>query len=139
MKINIEISHGDLIKADATNIQALFLVCQSFAKTYKVGEENNLREVVNAEYAKRHKPKEKTVENKSDAETTPKTTEKKSAEKLDRAEIEAQIKKIALEGKEKGASSKIKEIIQSYGVEKLSEVPDEKMTELLQKIQEAMK
>ena len=53
---------------------------------------------------------------------------------INRKDIESEIKQIALDGKEKGASKKIKEIIQTYGVEKLSDVPDEKMTELLEKV-----
>ena len=53
---------------------------------------------------------------------------------INRKDIEAEIKQIALDGKEKGASKKIKEIIQTYGVEKLSDVPDEKLPELLEKV-----
>ena len=133
MKINIELTHEDLMKADAENIQSLFLICQSFAKTYKVGEESAMRETVNAEYDKRHKA---TENKKTD---TPSEEPKAQTEKpFDRKEIETQIKQIALDGKDKGASKKIKECIQSYGVEKLSAVPDDKMADLLQKVQEAV-
>ena len=124
MKITIEFNHEDIVRADEVNFQGFFLMVQSFAKSLKEGKEKVLREAA-----------DKFVEEKKSA----KDAEVETADKnFNRAEIEAEIKKIALDGKDKGASKKIKEIIQSYGVEKLSAVPDDKMTELLAKIQEAV-
>ena len=121
MKITIEFDHSDIIRADEVNFQGFFLMIQSFAKSLQEGKEKVLREAV-----------DKFVEEKKSA----KDAEGESVEKnFNRAEIETQIKQIALDGKDKGASKKIKEIIQSYGVEKLSAVPDDKMAELLQKVQ----
>ena len=121
MKITIEFDQSDIIRADEVNFQGFFLMIQSFAKSLQEGKEKVLREAV-----------DKFVEEKKSAKVE--TAEKN----FNRAEIETQIKQIALDGKEKGASKKIKEIIQSYGVEKLSEVPDEKMAELLAKVQESV-
>ena len=121
MKITIEFDHSDIIRADEVNFQGFFLMIQSFAKSLQEGKEKVLREAV-----------DKFVEEKKSA----KDAEGESVEKnFNRAEIETQIKQIALDGKDKGASKKIKEIIQSYGVEKLSAVPDDKMAELLKKVQ----
>ncbi len=116
MKITIELNNEDIVKADETNFEALFVLIQSFTKSLKVGAENIMREKVSELHAEKNS----------------------KAEQIDRAEIEKQIKQIALEGKEKGASAKIKELIHGYGVEKLSAVPDDKMTELLQKVQDAI-
>ena len=121
MKITIEFDQSDIIRADEVNFQGFFLMIQSFAKSLQEGKEKVLREAV-----------DKFVEEKKSAKVE--TAEKN----FNRAEIETQIKQIALDGKEKGASKKIKEIIQSYGVEKLSDVPDDKMIELLQKVQAAV-
>ena len=121
MKITIEFDQSDIIRADEVNFQGFFLMIQSFAKSLQEGKEKVLREAV-----------DKFVEEKKSAKVE--TAEKN----FNRAEIETQIKQIALDGKDKGASKKIKEIIQSYGVEKLSDVPDDKMTELLQKVQAAV-
>ena len=124
MKITIEFDQSDIIRADEVNFQGFFLMIQSFAKSLQEGKEKVLREAV-----------DKFVEEKK----TAKAAKVEPAEKnFNRAEIETQIKQIALDGKDKGASKKIKEIIQSYGVEKLSDVPNEKMTELLQKVQAAV-
>ena len=121
MKITIEFDQSDIIRADEVNFQGFFLMIQSFAKSLQEGKEKVLREAV-----------DKFVEEKKSAKVE--TAEKN----FNRVEIETQIKQIALDGKDKGASKKIKEIIQSYGVEKLSDVPDDKMIELLQKVQAAV-
>ena len=92
----------------------------------KEGEEKIFRETTDKFIAEKQAKKTSTVE---------KSEEIQKPIAFNRKEIESQIKKIALDGKEKGASTKIKELIHGYGVEKLSEVPDENMTELLQKVQ----
>ena len=120
MKITIEFNHEDIVRANDAEFEAFFVMVQAFAKTLKVSDKKFLSD--------------KVPENQ-----TEKSSAKTDAEKnFNRAEIETEIKKIALEGKEKGASIKIKEILKSFGVEKLSAVPDDKMTELLAKIQEAV-
>lgn len=119
MKITIEFDQSDIVRADEVNFQGFFLMVQSFAKSLKEGKEKVLRESV-----------DKFIEKK--------TSTAETETKFNRADIESQIKQIALEGKEKGASAKIKELIHGYGVEKLSAVPDDKMAELLQKVQAAV-
>lgn len=118
MKITIEFDHTDIKRADEVNFQGFFLMVQSFAKSLKEDNEKILRESVN-----------KFIEEKNSAKNNS-TAEKK----FNRADIESEIKKIALEGKEKNVSSKIKEFIREYGFEKLNEVPDEKISELLEKV-----
>ena len=123
MKVTIEFSHEDITRADETNFEAFFVMVQAFAKSLKVGNENILREKVSQVHAEKHSAKKDSTAEKNSVE-----------EKINREEIETEIKKIALEGKEKGASMKIKEILKSFGYEKLSEVPDKKMVELLGKV-----
>ena len=136
MKIIIELDHTDIVNSSAPEFEALFTVIQMYAKTVKLqkeivpkvfSDELKKQEEKHRAQAQSHFEKNSTAEKNSAVEN--------SAEKnFNRAEIEAEIKKIALDKKESGASKKIKEFIQSYGVEKLSEVPDEKIIELLEKV-----
>lgn len=66
----------------------------------------------------------------------PKTEETAApAEKVDREAISARVKEIAFNGKAEGKPKKIKALLQEYGVEKLPDLPDDKMNEFLEKVE----
>ena len=132
MKITIELEHTDIVNSAAPEFEALFTVIQMYAKTVKLQKEivpKVYSDEVQKQEEKHRAAAKNTVEN-IPAEKVSTVEEKK----FNRAEIETEIKKIALEGKEKGASLQIKECIKSFGCEKLSEVPDDKLLELLEKV-----
>ena len=126
MKITIELEHTDIVNSAAPEFEALFTVIQMYAKTVKLQKE--ITPKVYSDEVHKHEEKYRAAA-KNSVENIP--AEEKN---FNRAEIEAEIKKIALEGKEKGASLQIKECIKSFGCGKLSEVPDDKLLELLEKV-----
>lgn len=83
--------------------------------------------------------KEETVAEPPKAEETPKVEEppkKDEAEKsFDREAIVKRVKEIAAEGKAEGKPAKIKEILLSYNVERLPDLPDDKLPEFLTKVE----
>ena len=159
MNISITFEHADIVGVDATEFGALFHIIGTYAKMTrgilpsdeitrnqrealqrrmkKVFEETDFMKKVDNAKAKNEQAIEQNAE--KPAEKIAETPEASPAKNpVNRKDIETAIKQIASDGREKGASKKIKEIIQSYGVEKLSEVPDEKMAELLAKVQESV-
>ena len=163
MNISITFEHADIVGVDATEFGALFHIIGTYAKMTrgilpsdeitrnqrealqrrmkKVFEETDFMKKVDNAKAKNEQAIEQNEEKpvEKSAEKIAETPEASPAKNpVNRKDIETAIKQIASDGREKGASKKIKEIIQSYGVEKLSEVPDEKMAELLAKVQESV-
>ena len=144
MRILIELDHNDIVGTEAPEFEALFTVVQGYCKMVKgtqaIAPKVYVEELEKARERDRAKArKQAKIESEQKTEQAEKSADNKtenSTEKtFDRDEIEKQIKKIATEGKDKGASAIIRKCIQSYGVEKLSAVPDDKMAELLQKVQ----
>ena len=120
MEITIKLTDSDLVNADPVNLQAFILMIQSFKKSIVLDDKNIFREAVNKQVE----------ENKKNSS---KVEEKVSAEKsFDRKEIEAEIKKSYADKKE--LQPIIKEFLNQNGAKKLSEVPDEKIIELLEKV-----
>lgn len=133
MTITITLEHSDIVGTEHGEIEALFCILQAYAKMTKGTSKNSLADArkANEEEMKESNNSANPAEEK---ETVEKSTETKPETTFDRKKIENEIKQIALEGKEKGISKKIKSIIQGYGFEKLNEVPDDKMQELLEKV-----
>lgn len=153
MTVTVTFDHMDIVGTESKEFESLFVILQAYAKMTRgplMMPPNSISKDFNAESVRENIRRNYThkgnygvkVEakpnagNAEKAENPPETkAETPPVEKaINRKDIEAEIKQIALDGKEKGASKQIKEIIQTYGVEKLSDVPDEKMPELLEKV-----
>ena len=140
MRILIELDHNDIVGTEAPEFEALFTVVQGYCKMVKgtqaIAPKVYVEELEKARERDRAKARNQAkIESAQKTEQADNKTENSTEKTFDREEIEKQIKKIATEGKDKGASAIIRKCIQSYGVEKLSAVPDDKMAELLQKVQ----
>ena len=140
MRIVIELDHNDIVGTEAPEFEALFTVIQGYCKMVKgaqaIAPKVYVEELEKARERDRAKARNQVkIETEQKSEQAEKTEDNKTEKNFDRKEIENQIKDIAAKGKDKGASATIKKCIQSYGVEKLSAVPDDKMAELLQKVQ----
>jgi len=61
--------------------------------------------------------------------------ESKKADKPDRAAISERLKEIAKNGKAEGKPKKIKALLQEYGVDKVPDLPDDKLEEFLEKVE----
>lgn len=147
MTITIMLDHADIVGTDGEEFNSLFVILQAYAKMTRGPimmaadclsrniNSQGVRENIKKNYAdKGNGSEENTAKAISENPPEPKAETPPIENSINRKDIEAEIKQIALDGKEKGASKKIKEIIQTYGVEKLSDVPDEKMPELLEKV-----
>ena len=141
MTITITLDHSDIVGTESREFESLFIILQAYAKMTKgpmTMPPNSLSNALND--AAKKSVEEKVTVSKTELQqtaTNENTSEppKNSVENsIDRKSVETEIKQIALNGKEKGLSKKIKELIQGYGFEKLSEVPDKKILELLEKV-----
>lgn len=134
MKIVIELEHSDLVNSESQELTALFTVIQAYAKAVK--KPKKITPQIYTDEVHKHEERIKEMA-RQEAE---KKVEKNSAENtvensFDRKKIEQEIRILSREGKEKHLSSKIKDIIRNeYGVNLLEEVPDEKISELLEKV-----
>ena len=147
MTITITLDHADIVGTDGAEFDSLFVLLQAYAKMTRGPmmlapdslssriNPKGVRENIKKNYADKGNYTEETHAN-SILENPPETKKETPPVEnpISRKDIETAIKQIALDGKEKGVSKKIKEIIHEYGVEKLSDVPNEKMPELLEKV-----
>lgn len=127
MTITITLDHSDIIGTETREFESLFCILQAYAKmtrgSFPPDSLSSAQEEVKEE-----------VSTKADSELKAEHDEPTENNSSYRKKIESEIKQIALDGKEKGISKKIKLLIQGYGVEKLNEVPDDKLKELLEKV-----
>ncbi len=142
MTITITLDHADIAGTDENDFQALCFILQTYAKITRAQLPTSHLSKIDK---MAHDWADKKLENveKTSSNEDPKPAENQQETKTDsppvedsinRKSIEAEIKQIATAGKEKGVSKKIKEFIHDYGVEKLSDVPNEKIQELLEKV-----
>lgn len=143
MTITITLDHYDIIGTDKENILALAEMLQNFAKSTKTTDVSATVQKKDSSEQKKveiqnqtESEKKQSVENPQKPKNSGSSVEEKKSTKTpeERATIEGQIKRIAMNGKDKGISKKIKAIMDEYGVEKLADVPDEKIEELLEKV-----
>ena len=80
----------------------------------------------------KEEPKEEPEKTEEPAETATADEEKPE---IDREAIVEKIKKIAFEGKAEGKPKKMKTLLAEYGVEKLPDLPDDKLPEFLKKVE----
>lgn len=143
MTITITLDHYDIVGTDKENMLTLAEVLQNFAKSTKMTEvqakiqQKDLSEKKDVEIQNQTEgEKNQTGENSQKPEISRSSVEEKKSTKTpaERATIEGEIKRIAMQGKDKGITKKIKAIMDEYGIEKLADVPDEKIDELLEKV-----
>lgn len=139
MKIKIELEHEDIVQVETVEFEAFMGVVQVYAKAVKGEAKKYPADMMSKglptidDLLKLRKKKEK---GETAAQKKEKPEENPEPKEFNREEAEAEIKRIAMEGKGKGISKEIKEIIQSYGYERMGELPDEKLEELLKKVRE---
>lgn len=139
MTITITLEHYDITSASPEDMVAVATTLQKFAKNTKYVKEVakvQPKSIANIEDVEEAKAEEKTVrENPSKTEIKNSAEESKpSKTPAERARIEGEIKRLAMQGKEKNLTKKIKSILDEYGVEKLGDVPDDKIEELLERV-----
>ena len=140
MTITITLDHSDIACTDENDFQALCFILQTYAKITRAqlptSHLSKIDKMAHDWADKKLENVEKTSSNEDPkpAENSPEAKTPPVEDSINRKGIEAEIKQIATAGKEKGVSKKIKEFIHDYGVEKLSDVPNEKIQELLEKV-----
>ena len=103
----------------------------------KVSEAKATETKKDVEEAKTTEPEntEEVAEAETKADEEEKAAPAKKESKPDRAAISERLKEIAKNGKAEGKPKKIKALLQEYGVEKVPDLPDDKLEEFLEKVE----